>query len=143
MTYAGLKSMIFAGVKEDDPRVKAVVKWIGKNYDLKSHPGQGNAGLYYYYHTFAKALAAIGDEQIIDSSQKSHDWRAEMVNRLVDAQNPDGSWINKNNRWLEGDANLVTAYGLLALSYSKPAAENKTSSIEPDRARSRLRRNAR
>src|SRR5262249_34990029 len=36
MSYSGLKSMVFAGVKEDDPRVKAVVKWIGKNYDLKT-----------------------------------------------------------------------------------------------------------
>ena len=28
MTYAGLKSMIYAGVGPDDPRVKAAVKWI-------------------------------------------------------------------------------------------------------------------
>ena len=66
MSYSGLKSMIFAGVKEDDPRVTAVVKWIGKNYDLKSHPGQGNSGLYYYYQTFAKALDAYGHDTIAD-----------------------------------------------------------------------------
>ncbi|MEN6450075.1 MAG: prenyltransferase/squalene oxidase repeat-containing protein, partial [Thermoguttaceae bacterium] len=60
MTYSGLKSMIYAGLKKDDPRVKAAIKWIGKNYDLKSNPGMGQAGLYYYYHTFAKALDAFG-----------------------------------------------------------------------------------
>ena len=30
-------------------------------------------------------------------------------------QKDDGSWINGNARWLEGDPNLVTAYSLLAL----------------------------
>ena len=46
--------------------MKAVVKWIGKHYDLKTHPGQGEAGLFYYYHTFAKALAALGEDTIAD-----------------------------------------------------------------------------
>ena len=60
MTYAGLKSMIYAGVGADDPRVKAALKWIQQHYDLSSNPGMGQAGLYYYYHTFAKALDAAG-----------------------------------------------------------------------------------
>jgi squalene-hopene/tetraprenyl-beta-curcumene cyclase len=29
----------------------------------------------------------------------------------------DGSWVNENPRWMEGDPNLVTAYALLALAY--------------------------
>ena len=29
-------------------------------------------------------------------------------------------WINGNARWLEGDPNLVTGYGLLAISYCRP-----------------------
>ncbi len=49
MTYSGLKSMIYCGVKADDPRVKAATKWIQENYDLKTNPGIGPAGLYYYY----------------------------------------------------------------------------------------------
>ena len=60
MTYAGLKSMIFAGVTADDPRVKAAKTWIAKHYDLKSNPGMGEPGLYYYYHTFAKTLSSRG-----------------------------------------------------------------------------------
>jgi squalene-hopene/tetraprenyl-beta-curcumene cyclase len=32
MTYAGLKSMIYAGVGPDDPRVKAAKKWIAEHY---------------------------------------------------------------------------------------------------------------
>src|SRR5262245_7796722 len=32
MTYAGFKSMIYAGVGPDDPRVKAAFKWVQKHY---------------------------------------------------------------------------------------------------------------
>ena len=35
---------------------------------------------------------------------------------IIADQQPDGSWVNDNPRWLEGDANLVTSYALLALS---------------------------
>jgi len=120
MTYAGLKSMIYAGVGPDDPRVKAAVKWIGMHYDIESNPGMGNAGLYYYYHTFAKALDAMGYDVFADQQGVKHDWRAELRAELTRRQQPDGSWINENDRWLEGDPNLVTGYALLALSYCGP-----------------------
>ncbi len=123
MTYAGFKSMIYAGVKRDDPRVKAAYDWIQKHYTLDENPGMGPQGLYYYYHTFAKALAAIGDEQIVDAQGKSHDWRAELAAKYIASQNADGSWLNKTPRWMEGDPNLVTAYGLLCLSYCKAPAK--------------------
>jgi squalene-hopene/tetraprenyl-beta-curcumene cyclase len=123
MTYAGLKSMIYAGVGPDDPRVKAAVAWIKKHYSLEENVGMGAsdpamkaAGLYYYYNTFAKALAALGEDELVDESGKSHDWRAELIAELAEKQQPDGSWVNENARWLEGDPNLVTAYALLALS---------------------------
>ncbi len=119
MTYAGLKSMVYAGLKEDDPRVKAAVKWLKKNYDLKSNPGMGDAGLYYYYHTFAKALAALGQDTFVDEKGVEHDWRAELTSELAARQKEDGSWSNENSRWLEGDAALCTAYSLLALSYCR------------------------
>jgi squalene-hopene/tetraprenyl-beta-curcumene cyclase len=125
MTYAGLKSMIYAGVTRDDPRVKAAYEWIQKHYTLDENPGMGVQGLFYYYHTFAKTLDAIGDEHVSDADGKSHNWRAELATRLVSMQNDDGSWINKNVRWLEGDPNLVSAYGLLVLSYCRPV-DHKT-----------------
>src|SRR5205823_298821 len=61
MTYAGLKSFLYAGVARDDPRVKAAIDWIRKHYTLEENPGQGTAGLYYYYHTFAKSMDAWGE----------------------------------------------------------------------------------
>lgn len=122
MTYAGLKSMIYAGLTADDPRVKAAVKWIREHYDLKSNPGMGDGGLYYYYHTFAKALAAMGWDKVVDNRGKEHDWRSDLIHELARRQRPDGSWINENDRWLEGDPNLVTGYALLALAYCRPNA---------------------
>lgn len=117
MTYAGLKSMIYAGLDSDDPRVAAALRWIEQHYTLEENPGMGAAGLYYYYHTFAKALAAIGQETIVDRQGNSHAWRPELVETLAREQQDDGSWVNQHDRWYEGDPNLVTAYALLALSY--------------------------
>jgi len=120
MGYSGLKSMLFAGVKQDDPRVKAVVKWIGKNYDLKTHPGQGGAGLFYYYHTFAKALDAFGHDTIEDDKGQQHAWRKDLIEELASRQRDDGSWVNPNQQFFEGDANLCTSFALLALSHAGP-----------------------
>ncbi len=117
MTYAGLKSMIYAGVDKNDKRVQAALKWLSKNYDLEQNPGMGDAGLYYYYHTFAKALDALGEDTFKDEKGVAHDWRKELIAELKSRQQADGSWINENSRWLEGDPNLVTGYALLALSY--------------------------
>lgn len=122
MTYAGLKSMIYAGVKADDPRVLAAKKWIAQNYDLDSNPGLGQQGLYYYYHTFAKTMDALGEPNFVDATGKRHDWRAELFDALAKRQREDGSWLNTADRWMEGDPNLVTAYSLLALAYCRPAS---------------------
>ncbi|MCA9166743.1 MAG: terpene cyclase/mutase family protein, partial [Planctomycetales bacterium] len=120
MTYAGLKSMIFAGVDSEDPRVAAAVKWLGEHYDLKSNPGMGDSGLFYYYHTFAKALAARGEAAFVDSQGVKHDWRGELNRELLSRQLPNGSWVNENQRWLESNPDLVTGYALLALAYTRP-----------------------
>ena len=119
MTYAGLKSMIYAGLKPDDERVKAAISWLKKNYDLNSNPGLGNQGLYYYYMTFSKALAALGEDTFVDEQGQTHEWRKDLIDALASRQRQDGSWVNENVRWMEGDANLATGYALLALSYCK------------------------
>jgi len=123
MSYAGLKSMIFAGLTADDPRVKAAITWAQQHYSLTENPGLGDGGLYYYYHLFAKALDALDQPTLTDAQGKVHNWRAELIEELARRQQPDGSWVNSNNRWLEGDPNLVTGYALLTLSYCRPMAK--------------------
>ena len=119
MTYAGLKSMIYAGVGPDDPRVKAAFEWASKHYTVEENPGMGAAGLFYYYHTFAKALDAIGEERIVDDQGVEHNWRQELIEEIVSRQQDNGSWLNENERWLEGDPSLVTGYVLMTLSYCR------------------------
>lgn len=115
MSYAGLKSYIYAELKKDDPRVVAAVNWLRHNYTLDENPGLGAQGLYYYYHTLAKALTAYGDDTFTDAAGRGHDWRYELMNKLVSLQKHEGNWINDNNRWWENDPVLVTCYSLLAL----------------------------
>lgn len=121
MTYAGLKSMIYAGVTADDPRVKAATKWLQANYSVEENPGLGTSGLYYYYQLMSKALDAVGSPTFEDDAGKVHPWRTELATALAKRQQPDGSWINENNRWYEGDPNLSTSFALLALSYCRSA----------------------
>ncbi len=122
MTYAGLKSMIYAGVESDDPRVQAALKFIQDNYSVEINPGMGTAGLFYYYHTFAKALDVAEIKTLEIRGGEQRDWRGELTAMLLKHQQPSGAWLNvANERWMEGDVNLVTAYALLALARS---AEN-------------------
>ncbi len=119
MTYAGLKSMIYAGLTPDDPRVKAALTWIRKHYTLENNPGLGDAGLYYYYHLFAKALDSAELTNFTDEAGEKHDWRAELTEHLGQLQAADGSWTNSNSKWMESDPNLATVFSLLALSHCK------------------------
>ncbi|MCF0233495.1 MAG: hypothetical protein HUK22_00790, partial [Thermoguttaceae bacterium] len=117
ITYAGLKSLIYAGLKADDPRVVAATGWIRDNYTLENNPGLGKKGLYYYYHTMAKCLDALGSDVFVDKSGAERRWKDEMISTLALAQNEDGSWVNTDRMWMETDANLVTGYSLIVLSY--------------------------
>ena len=94
MTYSGLKSMIYAGLTQDDPRVKAAITYIKNHYTLEENPGQGQRGLYYYYHTFAKAMSLLGTPTIVNGAGKTHDWRSELVAALAKRQEANGGWVN-------------------------------------------------
>src|SRR5438067_3461401 len=119
MTYAGIKSMIYCGVSKDDPRVKKAYEWIQKHYTVDENPGMpkpfAHRGLYYYYHTMAKTLDVLGVDEVVDGEGKKHDWRADLTAALSRRQQPNGSWVNDRDQWMEGDANLVTGYALMAL----------------------------
>ncbi len=116
MTYAGLKSLLYADVKKDDPRVQAAMRWITGNYTLDVNPGLNNAqGLYYYYHAFAAALHAYGQDTITDAKGVKHEWRKEFEAAMGAHQNADGSFVNAADRWMESNPVLVTSYVVLGL----------------------------
>ncbi len=127
VTYAGIKSMIYAHLERDDPRVKAAVDWIKKHWTLSENPGfdvtrdpnLGRQGYFYYFVTFAKALHALGVDVIEDEDGVPHPWRREVVSRIVALQNPDGSWKNVwHDRWYESVEELATSYAVIALSFA-------------------------
>lgn len=130
MTYAGLKSMIYAGLSRDDPRVRAALDWIRSHWTLDHNPGmpgRSQEGLFYYFHTFSRAMDANGDLVVNDAAGRQHFWREELVERLEKLQRDDGRWVNQADRWMEGRPELTTAYAMLALeaAYPQRASGNK------------------
>jgi squalene-hopene/tetraprenyl-beta-curcumene cyclase len=127
MTYAGFKSMLYAGLRRDDPRVQAALDWIRRYWTLEYNPNmpetQSRQGLFYYYHVLGRALAAYGENVIRDQAGREHAWRHELVERLARTQREDGSWVNEADRWMEGLPALTTAYAMLALESAYPASE--------------------
>jgi squalene-hopene/tetraprenyl-beta-curcumene cyclase len=124
MTYGGLKSFLYAGVSKTDPRVKAAIGWIRRHYTLAENPGLGQRGLYYYYHTFAKAMAALGEDPFKDAKGKKHDWRRELFEALKKRQKDNGSWVNPGDKTFgEANPDLATAFAVLTLSYCRPESK--------------------
>ena len=115
MSYAGLLSFIYAEMDPADPRVIAVKEWLNQNYQIKENPGMGKQGLFYYYHTMAKALSIAGIDTLNPSQNVSKDWKRELSLTLLDLQSSQGFWVNESGRWWEKDPVLVTCYAMLAL----------------------------
>jgi len=116
MTYAGLLALIYAQVDAQDVRVKSAKDWASRHWTLDENPGMGEEGLYYFFNVLSKSLKATGEETLTRPDGTAIAWREDLARKLIALQQPDGTWVNANNRWWEGDPNLVTAYTLLALS---------------------------
>lgn len=121
MTYAGLKSFVYAGLTKQDPRVQAAFAWISGHFTLDENPGMAalgpdsaKSGLYYYFLTLSRALNAYDSPQITDAQSHPHDWRIDLIKKLTSLQHPDGSWSG-DKRWMEQNPTLVTAYCVLSL----------------------------
>lgn len=125
MTYAGFKSLLFAGLDAGDPRVEAALGWIRDHWTFEENPGLGQQGLYYYLHAMARALRASGIDTIRTSDGVEHDWRAELIASVVQRQEKSGAWRNDVDRWEEAKRPLATAYAVLileeALKANRPA----------------------
>ncbi len=126
MTYAGYKSLLFAGLSRDDPRVQASLAWLAAHWTLSENPGLGQQGLFYYRMAMSRAMLAGGVNLLKDADGAEHDWRCELIRTLTAEQRADGSWANPQDRWMEGEPDLVTAYALLALEEAiKPSRRSE------------------
>ncbi len=115
-TFAGLKSMLYAGLTREDRRVQAAYDWIRTNWTVEEHPPLGQDGLFHYYLMVARALNVYGAEYFVDAEGRRRDWRKELVDRLLRIQKGNGSWINEESgRWMEAVPELTTAYAVLTM----------------------------
>ncbi len=120
MSYAGLKSYLYAGLSKTDPRVLAAREWMKRNYSLTTNPGVDDTdGLYYYYVMFARTNDALGETTLpvlhADGSTEQRDWAKDLIDQLATLQNEDGSFRSVDDRWMENNPVLITAYSLIAL----------------------------
>ena len=115
MTYAGFKSMLYAGLSKDDPRVRDALAWIAANFTFAENPGLGQQGYFYYVHAMSRALHAAGIERITAANGTDHAWRSELIDALSSRQREDGTWKNESERWEESNEALATIYAVLAL----------------------------
>ena len=119
MTYAGIKSFLYANVDKNDERVKAAVEWAKNHYTLDVNAGmpadKAKQGLFYYYTTFSKAMGALGVEEFEDAKGEKHKWAEELVEKLISLQTAEGgsAWKNESPRWSEGDPVLATSYAIM------------------------------
>lgn len=125
-SYDDLLPFIYAPL---DPQVTTVHKcWgaIRRKYTLERNPDlterygadgfqRGTQGLFYYYLVLARCLAAYRDPQLTLADGSTRDWVRELAGELIRRQRSDGSWVNEDPRWWEGEPTLVTSYALLAL----------------------------
>jgi len=115
MTYAGYMSYLYAQLERDDPRVKAAREWIASNYTTQTHPGKGARSYYYYIYFFARAMTINGEPIITAKDGQQHNWAEDLIDALVERQGEDGAWSNEEDRFMEGNPNVATAYALFAL----------------------------
>ena len=86
-----------------------------------------NEGLFGYYYEFAKAMRALGLDQIRDARGVVHNWRDELAQELAARQKPNGSWTDPEESPERAGCEpmTITSYGLLALDrIPEPGAVN-------------------
>jgi squalene-hopene/tetraprenyl-beta-curcumene cyclase len=124
-TADGLRALLWLGVPKDDPRVKAALGWLGKNFTLRVNPGfpaEGDGvlerGIFYYYlDALTDALARAGVDTLSTGADRPPiHWRNDVARRLVSLQRPDGSWAGDVAVMNEDDPAQATSFALLALT---------------------------
>jgi len=118
MTYAGLKSLLYAGVDKNDIRVRRAYSWICSNYTVDENPKFGTTSLYYYFMTAAKCLRTLGGDTVIDNKGKKHYWREDFIKKIISLQHEEGYWLNPDGRYQENIKDLATAYSVIAIKHA-------------------------
>lgn len=98
-----------------------VPTFAGESHQTGPHTTIDNASV-----TFRNvALSPLNDQRDPNSMQlgfhadahieRSTDWRTDLINKLASLQNTDGSFRVLDDRWMESNHVLITAYALIGL----------------------------
>lgn len=112
LTYAGIRSLLFAGVKPTDRRIKQALAWTRRHNTVKENPGLFAGGYFYYLYLFSSAHLLLEQGSV---PELEPNWRLAIATRLLSIQKSKGQWANTSRLWLEGYPSLCTAYALLNL----------------------------
>lgn len=115
MTAAGIWGLRLSGVDVADARVQPALGWLLANEDLRftSNPPLGNDRRYYYYMSFAKAMAMCFLSQ--DTANAWYEgWYDSLRSKIAAEQEADGHWNRAQGAYPD------TLFALLALQTQQP-----------------------
>lgn len=119
MTASLLRCYQLCGVSPASPRVQAAHSWLARNFTLEANPGMAQdaskAGLFALYAALARALRGTRLDTLA-TPRGDVDWRQAIVEHLRATQRDDGSWVNSDPSWREGEPLVATTYALRALA---------------------------
>jgi squalene-hopene/tetraprenyl-beta-curcumene cyclase len=78
----------------------------------------GTTSYFYYLQTAASALEAFGEPEIADDKGRKRSWKADLVTKLLSLQKPDGSWVNDNPKYWEGNPLLATTRAVASINHA-------------------------
>jgi squalene-hopene/tetraprenyl-beta-curcumene cyclase len=125
ITAAGYFSYLVAGNDQRQPEVASARSWLDYEYNLEINPRMVGKGLYYYLWSQTRALSMSGQDWVVDSSGKLHDWRAEVADLFMDRQEPNGGWPgNPQTGWREEEPEVMGIYAILSMQAAYLMAPN-------------------
>jgi squalene-hopene/tetraprenyl-beta-curcumene cyclase len=122
-TADGLGALLACGLRTDDERPAAALRWLGQHFDAARHPGryatnrEGERGSVYHYYcwSLARALSAAHVEELATPAGTVR-WAEALADELLKRQRDDGSWANDALAQRENDPLVATSEAAAALA---------------------------
>ena len=137
LSYEDVLPLVYAELRPEQQLARRARGALRRFYTVEENPDLTRAwtrsgfhhpeqGLYYYYLGVARVLTAFANPKLLLEDGTERDWPRELARALMKLQREDGSWVNENARWWEGEPVLTTAYALLALRRCRDAPPDPT-----------------
>jgi Prenyltransferase and squalene oxidase repeat len=118
-TADGLRCLTHCGVPDGDPSRVAARSWLVSHFRAAWHPGayaerreMDRMAVYYYY---SASLAKITPALVVETDDGPVAVKRIIAEDLLNRQRDDGSWANPVHATREDEANIATAFAVVAL----------------------------